>query len=65
MRSVTSSEEGEASEYPSSQRSTLDSNPERALRLSAVAQQEAAKGRPLEAESDSDITVTSVRLGNR
>ena len=62
MRSVTSSEEGEASEYPSSQRSTLDSNPERALRLLIEA---LACGTREEAESDSDITVTSVRLGNR
>jgi stringent starvation protein B len=64
MRSVTSqysSEEGEASEYPTSQRSTLESNPDRGPPHPVDAA--AAKSRPAEADnSDSDLTVTSVRL---
>lgn len=82
MRLVTSqysSEEGEASEYPSSQRSTLDSNPERGRRLSVGGADIASGGpqphaaslavlkekpRGREADSDSDMTVTSLRLGS-
>jgi hypothetical protein len=70
MRSVTSSEEGEASEYTTSQRSTLDSNYERGQRLSAGPSEDketldaAVKRRPTEAAgSDSDITITSLRPG--